>query len=68
MITQAYYNDKSMTIRIFSGHNSFSYIAELPLEEATEKASDKSLRAIRIQRISKWKETSWGREAKVRFK
>lgn len=66
MIAQAYYNDKPRTIRIFKGHNS-QMIAELPLNEPNDKKADASLKAIRMRRIEKWQDTSWGKEAKIRF-
>lgn len=66
MIAQAYYNDKPVTIRIFKSHNS-QMIAELPLSEANDKKADESLRAIRMRRTEKWRDASWGKEAKVRF-
>ena len=64
MIAQAYYKDNPKSIRIFKGRN---YIAELPLYESNNKEADKSLRTMRIRRIEKWMDTSWGKEARVRF-
>jgi len=66
MIAQAYYNEKPIIIRIFKGYNS-QYIAELPLDEPNDKKADISLRMIKMRRIEKWKDTSWGKEARVRF-
>ena len=67
MIAQAYYTDKEKAIRIFKERNS-SMIAELPLKEANDKEADASLGAMKLQRIEKWQITSWGREAKIRFR
>jgi len=64
MIAQAYYMDNPKSIRIFKWGN---YIAELPLREPNDKEADKSLITMRMRRIEKWMDTSWGKEARVRF-
>jgi len=66
MKAQVCYDDRPITIRIFKGRNS-QMIAELPLNEPNDKKADASLRAIKMRRIEKWQDTSWGKEARVRF-
>ena len=66
MIAQAYFNDNEMTIRIFQSRNSKA-IAELPLEKATDKSANESLRKIGMVKRERWQKRDWGKEAKVRF-
>ncbi len=67
MKAQAYYEDpRNMIIRVFPG-NGTTAIADLPLNAATPEAADHALRQMRLRRNGPWKQTSWGREARIHF-
>lgn len=66
MKAQAYYQDARI-IRIFSSESP-CVIADLPLEQLTDKSADESLRRIGLQRVTRWKDMYFGKEATVRFR
>ena len=66
MKAQAYYQD-AMIIRIFSSESPCG-LADLPLEQLTDKSADESLRRIGLQRVTRWKDMYFGKEATVRFR
>jgi hypothetical protein len=67
MKAQAYVDDPHhMIVRIFPVRGNYG-IADLPLTAATPAAADHALRQIRLRRRTRWEQTSYGREASVRF-
>ena len=66
MIAQAYYKDARI-IRIFSNESPRG-IADLPLDQLNNKSADESLRKIGLQRVGRWKDMYFGKQAAVRFR
>ena len=66
MIAQAYYKDARI-IRIFSNESPCG-IADLPLDQLNNKSADESLRKIGLQRVGRWKDMYFGKQAAVRFR
>lgn len=62
MLAEAY-NDGTM--RLFDRNGWM--ICEMQITEQTEECADKQLRRLKLRRRTKWRVTSWGRKANMRF-